>query len=266
MSLAKLFEYNSINWLVEYLESLKKFGQENQLLIQSLNAPTEISISDGNLTQVYPIATVFEVSEKLSEAKDLGYIGLLELKKVNAAERIIALDRKIRLSDAIREHTGLHFYQMRILEKLSADLEKASADPAFSWIKALPLSFIEDIFQMITLDWTDIANQRDKLSFWLQTEIFNRLPDAIRMHLAQNAPKRTYRRKNYKEQEVTFKPFAEFLQALRILMKTSGHSQQIFTQLADKLYPANKERSIVKLPDNAVKLSVKEEALKAQLF
>ncbi|NMH27662.1 P63C domain-containing protein [Flavobacterium silvaticum] len=267
----KLFGYStSSGWLADYLMTFQKFTLVPEKLITEITTPKLIKSKNGkknSIEEVYTLTTFFDLCSFILQAKEEGYIGFLDLKIATTAENILNSNKIIPLHIAIAEISGQNFYKSRILEKTAELLKKKSGDSSYEWIKALPVYFIEHLFELRNLDWEIGDGIISDLSELLQKVVFTRLPHTVYEDMRQKLPKRSYRRKNYSAQTIGNEDLAEILTAIKALIVTSNNSESVLYQLLDKIYPIRPEATeIHKISVPTILLSEQETEIKELIF
>lgn len=266
-SIERIFDFGDWNWLCDYIDSFKKFGFDNDDLVQTLRKPLNLNWDKTNKTIEYiSYHLLLEIAQIFIEAKDKGYLGILDLHLAQKAGKIIEFHQKISLNHFIAYETGRSFYLSNQIEKLSIKAFELSQNPIYHWIPSISEDLLSELFQINDFTWELIPTQKSEALEILNTYFVIHLPESIYEILSNKQPKRQYKRKNYQPQQPNNTDFANYLVTLKSLLHSTKSNKKEFDQLFERVFPKNLDRKIADIPEVKQELSATDNFIVESLF
>lgn len=253
------YDAKSEDWLFDLLGSINKFHPVSGAVFDVLEKPVlfEIQSRNGNTKRIkgIPASLFLEVCHTIANAKSSGYLNLNQLKFGKAAEAILKGIGKQNLDDLIGEATGFFFMKEHTKNQLQDFLLKNSGDDVFHWVRTFPDALFEALRNIHSLQWSDLKNQPQPCANILHEIIFSRLSDDMLQELRTRKPKRTYKSKTGRIQDIQHPELKVYTTVILSLLNAAANNWTIFIQLLNRIYPKNKElvsASIFTGPDQKV--------------
>lgn len=265
------YEGKSENWVVEFINKLNTFIPIDTYLSSAFDNTIIIKIWDKKKSFENAIEYPYfiDLCKIIMTAKEGGYLNLAELKYAKTAHQLLNTVEHSNIEELIDTTTGFKRFKTITLESLVAILKKQENDPAYEWIKTIPVQFTENILEMNQLLWEDISKNPHVLWELLNDLLFSRIDTDLWDSLRTIKPKRIYTRKDNKKQNIEHPKLKEYILIINSLIKASGNNWNIFIQLLNKTYPKQKNSSkivLIEEIENKVIYPDFNEKLKAVLF
>lgn len=245
------YEGKSENWTVELIHKINAFTAIDTGISTAFTNAIAIEIDSKKKMVDHAVESHYftNLCLLIIKAKEEGYLNVAQLKYAKAALQLINAIGKSDIEELIDTATGFRRFKSITLEYLAAYVKKQDNDPAYEWVKTIPIYFIEDILEMNQLQWEDVT--RNPYALWelLNELLFSRISANLWEDLRESKPKRMYTRKDNKKQDIEHPKLKEYVMILHSLMKASGKNWNIFMQLLHKTYPKQKGSSKIVFAD-----------------
>jgi hypothetical protein len=246
------YDGKSEDWLFDLLSSINKFYPVPGQLFEAYENPVlfEIRRVDGTnfIGKGIPPEVLISTCQTIQNAKNDGYLNLSQLKHAKAAAIIAHYFSEHDIQQAIAQATGLNFIKESGKAYLQEYLLKNIDDAMYQWVEALRDAFWEKMLGIQGMDWTDLRDQPKNAADMVQEVVFSRLTDHLSNIMRTNKPKRTYRRKGYKVQDIEHAELGIYISEVLSLLKAANDNWTIFIQLLNRIYPKNNSADL-KLPE-----------------
>lgn len=230
------------NWLFEFMKDINVYLPINTVILNAYQNPIKITTSQkDNLTLNTVNADLLkETFDFIVKAKNEGFLNVNQIKFSKEAKILIEDENIFHLKKLIDFNTGFALYKENSIDKMILNLQKN--DIVFIWLKTFSDDFFELLMEMKNTNWKDLPQNQEKFGEILNEIIFSRIDNTLLEELRILKPKRTYKRKNSKPQDLEHPKLKQHLAILFSLAKVSGNNWTIFIQLLNKSFPAQKNR------------------------
>jgi hypothetical protein len=247
-SLQRIFgQVGKSNWLFEFLDSFERYSIVPASLLEDTRTPIHFKIEKPNGTfsieEGYLIGTLLKLCNFIIDANNLGYLSIIEVKLAKTAKRILSLNEAYSISARIDENSGFNFFKEKTRHGIKHYMLKHNEDKALHWLIGLPDPLWTEIFTLFGFNWQNLEENAKSLAEFLHKNIFGRISPDIAIELQQNAPKRSYRRKNGKAQKTGVPKFDNYLSFLEIMIRSSNYNIAILEQLLERSFPLSKDHT-----------------------
>ena len=231
------------NWIFEFLKGINNYLPISTEILDAYQNPLKIYNSQKQRAIVSNIFV--ETLHLIVKAKEEGFLNINQIKFSKEAQKILEDENLSTIKKSINDSTGFTLFNENIIEKITLNLQ--NNDLAFVWIKTFPNEFFELLMEMKNINWRNLHDHQLILGEIVYEIIFSRIDNPLLEELRKLKPKRTYKRKNSKYQDLEHPKLKQHLAVLISLIKVSGNNWNIFTQLLNKSFPEQKNQLAKKI-------------------
>jgi len=237
------YDGKSETWLIDFLKDIHKFNPITIGLLNSIENPIsfEINRHDGLNYMIEGIDSIafIEACKVISLAKKDGYLNVNQVRFSKSVDHILSTANELNINNLIDAATGFEFFKENAKDHLQRFLVKNTADTSFQWVKTFPDEFFEILFEMQESDWISSNQKPQLIGKTIYEIVFSRIPNDLLEELRISNPKRAYKRKGDKFQDIQHPKLKEYIISILSLLKASGYSWNIFQQLLNRAHPKN---------------------------
>ncbi len=248
-NIQQAFDFSSqTDWISDYIASFEKYNIVPTALLTKIRNPEIFKLSKASgyptIEEGYTIQTLLELCHFLQEAKQTGYINVLELKIAHTAKLILDADNAKSLLQQAQVLSGFELYKSKRKQELVQFLTDQTKDISLHWIMLLPDSLWESILESLNLSWTDFKKQRHPIADFIYNRIWRFLPSDLISNLQTSKPPRSYSRKSGAAQQIPNEPLRVHLSVTELFLKSSPDLAQ-FDRLIQQTFPNPHRKPIV---------------------
>ena len=237
------YDGKSETWLIDFLKDIHKFNPLTTELLNNIENPIlfEIKRRDGLNYTVEGIDSIafLEACKAISIAKKDGYLNVNQLRFSKSVDTILAVANESNINNLIDVATGFEFFKENAKDQLQRFLVENTGDTSFQWVKTFPDAFFEVLYEMQETDWISSNQKPQGIGKTIHEIVFSRIPNDLLEELRIGKPKRTYKRKGDKIQDIQHPKLKEYIISILSLLKASGYNWNIFQQLLNRAHPKN---------------------------
>ena len=234
------------NWIFEFLKGINNYLPISTEILDAYQNPLKIYNSQKQRAIVSNIFV--ETLHLIVKAKEEGFLNINQIKFSKEAQKILEDENASNIKKSINQSTGFTLFNENILDKIILNLQ--NNDLAFVWIKTFPNDFFELLMEMKNINWRNLNDNQIILGEIINEIVFSRIENPLLEELRDLKPKRTYKRKNSKYQDLEHPKLKQHLAILTSLIKVAGNNWNIFTQLLNKSFPEQKNQLSKKIKIN----------------
>ena len=234
------YDGKSLTWFADIIENLRQLPSSENILPNPIEMLIKIvPFKKIDNTECVPAVFFILACKAIVLAQKKGHLNVAQLKMSRAAKIILLkFDEKI-LNRLIDEATGFQFAKDTAVTTLQQYLAHNLDDDSFQWVKTFPETFFNAILKMHHLAWSSVKNQPNIVGKIIYDVVFCRLSEELLADLRSTIPKRAYRRKDNRPQQIQHPQLQVYFDSLFTLIATSGYHWHIFLQLLNRAYPKN---------------------------
>lgn len=236
------FDGKNENWLYEFLKEISVYMPIPAAILKTYQNPLIIYSTEKENSRHYVIDSIYvkETFQLILKAKNEGFLNVKQIKFSKEAQLLINDDNLADIKKAIDNVTSFALFKENMINKIIFNL--LNNDSAFVWIKTFPDNFFELLMEMKKLNWKTLSQNQEKFGEIINKVVFTKIDNSLLDELRISKPKRAYRRKNSKSQDLEHPKLKSHLAILFSLAKVSGNNWNIFIQLLNKSFPEQKNK------------------------